>query len=45
MKLKKGKVIKDIRDENLLADYMSAGWEKVEEVPEKRKESKFMDKK
>lgn len=31
MKVKKDNVIKEINDEALLADYLTAGWEKVEE--------------
>lgn len=45
MKIKKGDVIKEIEEENLLSDYISAGWKKIEENKEKKKESKFMDRK
>lgn len=31
MKVQKDNVVKDIDSEALLADYISAGWEKVEE--------------
>lgn len=31
MKVKKDNVVKELNDENLLADYICAGWQKVEE--------------
>lgn len=41
MKLQKNGIIKEIADERLVADYISAGWEKVEE---KAKEKSKFDK-
>lgn len=42
MKVQKGEIIKEINEEGLLADYISAGWKKVEDkIEEKERKSKF----
>lgn len=38
MKVKKGKVIKEIDNKGLVSDYVSAGWKIVDEKPTENKE-------
>lgn len=40
MKVQKDGIIKEIEDERLAADYISAGWKKVEEIVIKAKAKK-----
>lgn len=43
MKLKKDDVVKDIKEESLIGDYIAAGWKVYKEVEEKPK--KYSDNK